>query len=320
MDTLLLALNFQADNESPLPDWLMVIPAGQFFGRDDRSWTNNTPDQVIAYNRSLDRQVVVDFEHATALQAPQGKPAPASGWIPVEDLENRNGEIWAKFNWNKAGREALQSEGYKYISPAFTHDASGNVTGIHHIALTNRHNLYDLPALNNEQATTEEKPMSKIALLLGLAAAASETEQVTAIQTLQQNNVALNSQAATFDPAKFVPVETHNMVVAAKTTAEEKLALNTQKEVEKEAVALIDGGVENGQIAPANRDQYLALCHQEGGMAQVTALLKSAPKVMAAKPDLDNKNPDGKNSKLDADALAMCQQLGLTEKEFLSVQ
>lgn len=318
MNTLLLALNFQNDDPSQLPDWLMIIPAGRFFGRDNRSWTNNTPDQVIAYNRALDRQVVVDFEHATALQAPQGKPAPASGWIPVEDLENRNGEIWAKFNWNKAGREALQNEDYKYISPAFTHDASGNVTGIHHVALTNRHNLYDLPALNSDH-NQEEPPMSKIALLLGLAATATEEAQVAAVQELQNNNIALNAQANTFDPTKFVPVETHNMVVAAKKEAEDKLALNAQAKLQEEATALIDGGVENGQIAPANREQYLALCSQDGGMDQIKKLLASAPKVMAAKPDLDNKKPTDNGGKLDAEALAMCQQLGLTEEEFLSV-
>lgn len=319
MDTLLLALNFEADNHSPLPEWLMVMPAGEFVGRDQRSWTNNQPDSVIAYNRSLDRQIVVDFEHSTALKAPKGDKAPAGGWIPVEDLENRNGEIWAKFNWNKAGQQALEDHEYKYISPAFLHDAHGNVTGIHHIALTNRHNLYDLPALNNQSTQQEEKTMSAIALVLGLAATATESEQVTAIQGLQQNNLALNTQAASFDPKKFVPIETHEMVVTAKTVAEEKLALNTQKEVEKEAAALIDGGVENGQIAPANRDQYLALCNQDGGMEQVKTLLESAPKVMAVKPDLDNKTPKDKSSKLDAEQLAMCSHLDLTEEEFLSV-
>lgn len=319
MDTLLLALNFEADNHSPLPEWLMIIPAGEFVGRDQRSWTNNQPDSVIAYNRSLDRQIVVDFEHSTALKAPKGDKAPASGWIPVNELENRDGAIWARFNWNDEGRSALLKKEYKYISPAFTHDASGNVTGIHHVALTNRHNLYDLPALNSQINQPEEKHMAVIAIALGLAADASEDAQVAEIQKLQQSNLALNSQKDVFDPLKLVPIETHNLALARADSAEEKLALNAQAEIKQAAEALVDGAVENGQIAPANRDQYLALCNQEGGMAQVKSLLESAPKVMAATPDLDNKTPQDKGSKLDADQLAMCSQLGITEEEFLSV-
>jgi len=78
MQTITLVLNFQDDTHQT-PEWLMIIPAGYFAGRDNRGWINSRPDQVIALNQSLARDIVVDFEHATARKAPKGEPAPASG-------------------------------------------------------------------------------------------------------------------------------------------------------------------------------------------------------------------------------------------------
>ena len=319
METYLISLNAEMIDAGQLPDWLPVLPIGRFTGRDNRSWTNNDPDKVIAYNRSLERDIVIDFEHSTALKAPKGEKAPASGWVSIETLEVRDNAIWARFDWNEVGRSALLKKEYKYISPAFFHDASGNVTGFHHIALTNRHNLYENPALNNQLNQPEEKTMSVIAIALGLSATASEDEQVASIKKLQADNLALNSQQGV-DLSKYVPVETHSLVLKRAEKAEQTIALNAQASRDSEANTLLDDAITNGKLAPANRDDYFSLCQQEGGLEQVKSIFKNAPKIIAGDTGLDNKKPEDQRSKLDDGELAMCAQLGLTEDEFLSVK
>jgi hypothetical protein len=48
-NTELLALCFQLPDlaDDALPEWLPMIPAGTFTGRDGRSWVNNQPEAVI---------------------------------------------------------------------------------------------------------------------------------------------------------------------------------------------------------------------------------------------------------------------------------
>ncbi len=288
-----LALNLQLDGTTP--EWLLLVPAGNFTGRDGRSWINDQPQAVIAYNRELDRDIVFDFEHSTALKAPKGEEAPASGWIKVAELEIRDGAIWGRVDWNESGKEALSKEQYRYYSPAFLYSSNGRVTGIHHIALTNRHNLFDLPALNH-QLPHEENPMklaAAIAAALGLnAETATETDAVTAIGQLKSKNqeLALNSQQP--DPAKFIPVETHQLALNRAEEAEGQLAEHRKTERTAKAEALVDGAIEGKKIAPANRDHYLALCSQEGGYEQVEKLLAAAPQVIADDSNLDGKKPE----------------------------
>ena len=49
-NTELLALCFQLPDltDDALPEWLPMIPAGTFAGRDGRSWVNNQPEAVIS--------------------------------------------------------------------------------------------------------------------------------------------------------------------------------------------------------------------------------------------------------------------------------
>ncbi|NRB43048.1 MAG: hypothetical protein HRU20_32040 [Pseudomonadales bacterium] len=309
-----LALNLQYDTSGDLPSWLMLVPAGHIQGRDNRSWINDQPEAVIAYNRALDRDIVFDFEHATHLKASKGELAPASGWIKISEIEVRDGAIWGRVDWNETGRSALERKEYRYYSPAFLYDAnSDRITGIHHIALTNRHNLFDLPALNN-QLPHEEKPMAlaaALALALGLnAETATDDDAVTAINSIktEKNTLALNAEQ--FKAGKVVPIETHNLALNRAEEAEGKILSMNQEGLKNKSEALINQAVEDKKIAPANRDHFLGLCSDDAGYTQVEALLGKAPKIIADDTNLDGKKAVPENVALNTEQETMANAFG----------
>ncbi len=76
------------------PEWLPLVPAGEFIGRDGRQWLNDNPDAIVeAHNRAA-VDLPVDWEHATEHKAPIGEEAPAAGWIST--LEIRDGAVWGQ--------------------------------------------------------------------------------------------------------------------------------------------------------------------------------------------------------------------------------
>ena len=66
------------------PQWIELIPAGDFKGRDGRGpFRMSNAQEVIAATRALrmDAGLPIDYDHATDFGAPEGRPAPAAGWI-----------------------------------------------------------------------------------------------------------------------------------------------------------------------------------------------------------------------------------------------
>ncbi|MCP4695406.1 MAG: peptidase, partial [Gammaproteobacteria bacterium] len=127
-----LCFAFPADSVSP--EWLKLLPAGDVAGRDGRQWKNSQPDAVISAFKRNGIPLPFDFGHSTELKAPKGEKAPAAGWI--NELENRNGEIWGKADWNSSGLAALKNKEYKFCSPAFLHDNKNTVIAFSSFGMT----------------------------------------------------------------------------------------------------------------------------------------------------------------------------------------
>lgn len=318
MKSLRLALNSailavcraipQAMPEGEAPERLAVIPAGTIIGVDGRTFINSDPDAVVRAFRDGGRDLPIDVEHATHIKGPAGEPAPAVGWMT--DLTVENGVIVATVAWNSQGRALVGDKAYRFISPAFTHDASGRVIALRSLGLTNEPNFLQLPALNRE--TTMDR--AKLIALLGLAATATDAEIEAAIST----SIALNRKGAQPDPTLYVPKADLDAALNRATVAETQLKKISDDAAEAEAVALVDGAVKDGKVAPASRDHYLTLC-RSGQMATVKTMLATLPKLGAA---LDSKT-EGDPSKdkpgtLDDNQLAMCRRLGITAEQFLA--
>lgn len=284
--------------------WLPMIPAGEVIGRDGRSWKNTNPDAVVA---AFDAKLPFDIEHATELRGPKGKEADAAGWILA--LENRQGEIWAQVEWTYIGRYKITDKLYLYYSPAFTYDKDGVITSMSSAGLTNKPNFY-VPALNREEETT--MPLAKILLdALGLAENATDQDAVTAINTLKSDREVALNRASTPDLNKYVPKETYQVAVNRADTAEQSLKAIRDKEID----ALVQGAIDEGKVAPANKEMYVGLCRSgDSGVEQFKAFIGTAPVIADAKTVTVPKTPSG--SPLEEHELAMCRKMGVTEEEF----
>lgn len=139
------------------PEWIKLIPAGAFTAIDGRGpFVNSDPQAVVRESlaKMATAGMVLDYDHATEYAAPHGRPAIAAGWIKT--LEVRNGAIFARIEWTKAGAAAVQAKEYRYVSPVFDFDrppgvpadaTTGTVTRILRPALTNNPALISLPAI-----------------------------------------------------------------------------------------------------------------------------------------------------------------------------
>src|ERR1700722_11160470 len=126
------------------PEWIELLPPGEFEGRDGRGpFRLSNPDRVIAATRALqmDAGLPIDYDHATDFGAPEGRPAPAAGWIC--DLEVRGGAVWGRVEWTTRAQSSIVAREYWYVSPVFQFDPKdGVVTRLLRAGLTNNPNLH----------------------------------------------------------------------------------------------------------------------------------------------------------------------------------
>lgn len=301
---LALCFNFSVSQVDD-GQWLPMIPSGLFTGRDGRTWNNSDPDGVV---NAFDAKLPFDVEHATEIKGPQGEEAPACGWIT--ELENRDGEIWGKVEWNQSGRWRIEDKHYCYYSPAFAFDETGKVTAMSSAGLTNKPNLH-VPALNSED---NSMPLKAILAALNLSEDSTPEQAVVAINTMKSDrDVALN-RSVTPDLNKFVPKETYDIALNRASTAEEKLAAIDTQNIE----ALVDSAVQAGKVAPANKAMYVSLCRSEEGREQFKAFVDTAPSVVEAKkPAVQDPSSVATNGKLDQHEIAICRKMGISNEDFL---
>lgn len=309
IQTLALALN-STGNEAP--DWIQLTPAGPTLeGRDGRTWKMDDADAeaVVAAFAAHGQDLPVDFEHSTQEKGAKGEPAPAVGWIT--ELEARNSALWGKVDWLDAGREAVASRAYRYASPVFNFGrATKAVSKVLSVGLTNQPN-FQLTALNREGAQ-EDCTMDKDALeALGLKEGASDSDILTAINKLKSDEQEARNRAETPDTSKFVPKADYDLAMNRIRSFEGE----AEKRANAEITAAVDAAVEAGKIAPSSRDYHTAACRSEGGLANFQAMVEASP-VIAAKTDLDNRDPDKGATALSSEEIAACRALGMSETEF----
>ena len=85
-----------------VPEWIHILPAGRFSGRDGRGpYALEDAQAVIAasLSQAMPRGIPMDYEHQTENAPQNGQPAPASGWIVA--MESREDGIWAHVEWTE---------------------------------------------------------------------------------------------------------------------------------------------------------------------------------------------------------------------------
>lgn len=300
-DCLAVAINIELPADGTVPEWVELLPAGEFIkGRDGRVWQNPDPLLVIEQTRALGQDIVLDWEHATEFKAPKGEEAPAAAWIV--DLEVRGGAIWGKVEWTEDGRASVASRKYRYISPVFhfTKDEAV-IYRFTSAGLTNKPNLY-LTALNQSQQGRQEDDPVKFSLALcqalALAATATEEDVLSAINQMkadkdkanQDLQTALNQQA-TPSLDKYVPRADFDTAVNRANGLQEKLDQRDKDELEGKIQTAINSALDAGKITPATVEYHTAQCRQEGGLDRFKEFVEKAPAV-GDDTDLSHRKPE----------------------------
>jgi len=308
----------QADGE--VPEWVPLIPAGDVKGRDGRSWKNNEPESILHSFDEFDQDLPIDIEHSTEHKAPKGEPAPAVGWI--KELENRDGEIWGRADWNGTGKELVGEQAYRYVSPVIVYKpSSGTIVGLTSVAVTNRPN-FRLSALNHqggEQLQEENVMLKALLAALALPENATEAEAVAKIGTLKSDLLSANNRAENPSLEKFVPRADYDTALNRATTAEQAVADIKKETMEADVEAALNQALEDGKITPATKEYHQAQCMQDGGMEKFKAFCSAAP-VVAKDSNLDGKDPEKDNKALNAQEKEICENLGLSEEEYLKTK
>lgn len=243
-----------AQNTAGAPEWIHLLPAGEVVaGLDGRTWRNPNPEAVIAASGvSANRQLPLDWEHATELRGPKGLPAPAAGWIDA--LELRAGAVWGHVTWTDDGRAHVAGRAYRFVSPVFTHTRTDNrIQALRSVGLTNTPNL-TLTALNSRERETEMDELNQLWSILGLSEDATPSDVVVKVRSLAVATA--TNRSAEPDPTKFVPMAVFEETVREMNARASGIA-------EDLAVEKVDALQRRGTIIPGMRSWALSMCRKD---------------------------------------------------------
>ena len=189
-------LHIAINSQGQAPEWVHLIPADVFTGRDGRGpWRLSDPEGFIertnAYQAGAD--IPLDYEHQAEMADRNGQPAPAAGWI--KELEARQDGIWGRVGWTPKAAAMIIDKEYRYLSPVFIYEKSGELVRLDSAALVGQPNL-ELKALNNQGAegASMEEFLTQLAALLGLAETATQEEIFAAVRSLAEQGESANSE------------------------------------------------------------------------------------------------------------------------------
>lgn len=259
---------------------IQLLPAGEFRARDGRpkeapKWrlTAALAAQLIARAAARQTRFVIDFEHQTLAAASNGQPAPAAGWFKKLEWRDGQGLYAVDVEWTAAAKGMIEGGQYKYLSPVFSYNESGDVLEILMAAVTNVPALDGMQELELRAAakfdlSDKEQPMENRILIatlsaLGLAETATEAEITAAIAALK---------AQTPDPSKFVSVTAMNEL-------RDQIAALRSSAAEREIGELITQALTEGKLLPAQEKWAKDL--GKSNLAQLKEYIATAPAIPA---------------------------------------
>ncbi len=282
-----------ADAASP-PEWVHLIPAGTFSGRDGRGPYRLDAEAVLAAYARHGADLPIDYEHQSLEAADKRGPVPAAGWI--RELAAREDGIWGRVEWTPSATALLAERAYRYLSPVFRHDRSGRVVALEGAGLTHTPNLY------LRAAARQEDPMDLTPLAEALGIDPSADIETIAAHAKQLREAATREP----DPTQWVPMSQH------KAVADELARL--QAEIAREnAEAAVRQAMSQGKLSPAMRDWALSYAEKDpGGFAE---WVKAAPVVVSSGTTVAA-NAAQKPDMLSDEDRYVCAALGIPERDY----
>ena len=310
------------ESAATAPEWIELLPAGVFYGRDGRGpFRLDDPATVIdsTIAMQMNAGLPIDYDHATDFGAPEGRPAPAAGWI--RELEVRGDAVWGRVEWTARAASSIVAREYRYVSPVFQFDPKdGSVTRLLRAGLTNNPNLHltAIAASHTAAASTKDErmefPTQELRELLNLEGGATVAEIVAKVRELRAAADSAVSSAATeahaHDPAHYVAISEYERALT------EINALKVER-VREQAAHTVEEAIRAGKIVPAQREWAISYCAADARGFQ--AFAAKQPSIVGASVGLVGEPPADRRAGggLNPAELAICAQLGLKHSEFI---
>jgi len=251
--------------DAAAPEWITIFPnGGRISTRDERSFEIDV-EKLMAVFRSDGLELPVDINHSTDAGIFGGGRSDAVGWV-VELRSTAAGGLEGRVEWLEEGAALLSGRKYRYTSPSFYKDQFGKATRLKAVALVTAPALARQPALAAAGNSNTENPMKTIAEALGLQEGASEAECLSALSALRSG---------------VVPRADHEQVAAQLAAASNELAELRASTRQAKVDGVIEAALAAKKILPAEREDYLALCSSDEGLATVEKLLGSKPALLS---------------------------------------
>ena len=292
-----------ADAPSSPPEWVMLVPAGVFSGRDGRGPYRLDDKAVLEAFARGGIDLPIDYDHQTLEADAKAGPVPAAGWI--KELQARDGALWGRVEWTPRAAELIRQKEYRYLSPVFRHDKQGRVLALEGAGLTHYPNL-DLTPVAHQKGDPDMTDLKPIAEALGVEAADAD------VAALAAHAARLKEAAARApDPREWVPMSQHRAV------AEELARLQAQVAKEK-AEAAVRQAMSAGKLPPAM--QAWAQGYAEKDPEGFAEWVKAAPAILPTEGD-KSAHRVAANAGSGAEVLTdedryVCTMLGIAEKDF----
>jgi len=258
----------EPDAAASAPEWVQLIPGGEFAGRDGRGpYRIADPAALVAAFAALGMPAAIDYEHQSDLWDGLPGPTPAAGWIVAVEHrgDDADGGLWGRVEWTERGAALIASREYRYLSPVFYHHAeSGEVLALVGAGLTNQPNLH-LRALSRalhryhylEPAMPADTDLAeRVRYMLELPVTATPAELVEHLQRLIARLGAADSVAAEMRRALDLPDDADPvaLIAAVQSQATELCAHGTAVEVLAEHTGA--ARTEDGALLPAEVVQH----------------------------------------------------------------
>lgn len=296
-----------ADAPPSPPEWVHLVPAGAFSGRDGRGPYTLDAAAVLAAFEQSGIDLPIDYEHQTLEASDKAGPVPAAGWIKA--LEARDDGLWGRVEWTPRAAELIAAREYRFLSPVFRHDKTGRVLAMEGAGLVHYPNLDLEPVAHQKGDDMNEELLERLRFLLNLPTLSTPEEVVAELEKLIQRLSAAEAaaQARQPDPAKWVPMSQHQAV------AEELARLQAAVAAEK-AEAAVSAAMSAGKIAPAMKDWARSYATKDP--AGFGAFVEKAPAILPAGPvpaaHVVSQNADT----LTVEDRYVCAMLGIAESDF----
>ena len=328
MPTALATTHSVLPQDGSAPEWIQLLPAGTFTAQDGRGpFRVRDAQAVISASMSAGR-LPLDVNHATDKAMVTGQDSPAHAWIV--ELTVRDGEIWARLDWNPSGRELMANRSYRGISPVMDVSKDGTVVRVLRAALTNT------PALAGKISalfsTGPEMDIAQLRLALGLAETADEATVLATVRTNASAVAAHATQLSAIAAAAGVtllngaPVTVDAITAALNThktsTVGEVVTLQTQLSelrlgmARDKAVAFVDAAIKAGKPIAVQlvREHYIK--QHMADPAGTEVVLNALPSINAGGVVVERMVSEDGSDPLTKTEMTICKQMGLDPKKF----